>query len=235
MSRTESPLQAVLFDLDGTLVDSAPDLIAALNRLRRTLGLPAAESAPLRAVAGRGAVAILKTGLPEIGEADREAFRAGFLDDYQAHCWERSQIFDGVSALLDQIEAAGLGWGVVTNKLHRLAAPVIEQAGWAQRAGCLIAGDSTPNPKPAPDPVLAACDTLGVEPQKTLFVGDDQRDIQAGRSAGCITAAAHWGYVPADESPADWQADADFASPAALLAWLSPRIGRASSAPGVAV
>ena len=232
MSSAESPLQAVLFDLDGTLVDSAPDLIAAVNRLRRTLGLPAAESPPLRAVAGRGAVAILKAGLPEIAEADREAFRAGFLDDYQAHCWEQSRIFEGIPALLERIEAAGLSWGIVTNKLQRLAAPVIEQAGWQGQSGCLIAGDSTPNPKPAPDPVLAACEALGVEPQKTLFVGDDRRDIQAGQSAACITIAAHWGYIPVGESAADWRADFNFASPDELLRWLSPRI---DNTPGVAV
>ena len=230
MTSQERPLQAILFDLDGTLVDSAPDLIAALNRLRQRLGLPETESAPLREVAGRGAVAILKTGLPEKNDAEREAFRTGFLDDYQAHCWQHSYAFDGVPEILDRIEDQALVWGVVTNKLKRLAAPLVEQAGWHARCSVLIAGDSTPNPKPAPDPVLAACETLGVEPTQTLFVGDDHRDILAGRAAGCRTVAALWGYIPAEESTGDWQADLNFNTPRDLLHWLEASFARQAGA-----
>ncbi|MEM7053849.1 MAG: HAD-IA family hydrolase [Pseudomonadota bacterium] len=222
----KSPLKAVLFDLDGTLVDSAPDLIGALNRLRQTLDLPEIESAPLREVAGRGAVAILKTGLPEMDEAQREAFRDRFLDDYQAHCWQKSHVFDGVPDVLNCIEHSGLAWGIVTNKLMRLAQPVIEQAGWQRRCGSLIAGDSTSNPKPAPDPIVLACQQLGVRPEEALFVGDDLRDIQAGRAAGCKTAAAHWGYIAADQCASDWRADLDFTSARELLSWLQVNLAR---------
>ncbi|MDT8409362.1 MAG: HAD hydrolase-like protein [Wenzhouxiangellaceae bacterium] len=214
MSRAR--LQAVLFDLDGTLADTAPDLIGALARLRIELGLPATDSGPLRALVGRGAVAILEAGLPELGRSDREAFRERFLDDYRVNCWVESRPFEGMPECLEKIESLGLAWGVVTNKIARLAGPVLEHAGWSRRAGCLIAGDTTARPKPAADPVLAACAALGVAPANVLFVGDDHRDVLAGRAAGCITAAALWGYIPSAEDSHAWQADLMLESPVKL-------------------
>ncbi|MFN2334046.1 MAG: HAD-IA family hydrolase [Wenzhouxiangellaceae bacterium] len=213
-------LEAILFDLDGTLLDSAPDLVAALARLRLELDLPGFDFRPLRAAASRGATAILERGLPELDEHDRLAFLPRYLDDYQTHCWEASRVFDGIPECLEAIEAQGLVWGVVTNKIERLAVPVLEQAGWLGRSGCLIAGDTTAWSKPSPEPVLAACRKLGIDPRKTLFVGDDRRDIDAGRAAGTGTAVALWGYIESNDDPADWSADRMLESPAALYEFL---------------
>ena len=215
--RPERRLAAVLFDLDGTLADTAPDLLGALERLRERLGLPAIDTRPLRCVVSRGAQGILEAGLPEFDEDERESHRAAFLDDYAARCWDASRPFDGVPETLDRLESLGLPWGVVTNKIARFAGPVVEAAGWQGRAGCLVAGDTVSRGKPAPDPVLHACRLLEVEPADTLFVGDDRRDIEAGRAAGTATAAALWGYVPDDEDPTEWRADLRLTSPAALM------------------
>lgn len=208
--------EAVLFDLDGTLADTAPDLIAALERLRLDLGLPAIETGPLRQRAGRGAVAILEGGLPELGETDRDAFRDRFLDDYQARCWDASRPFDGIPEFLDDLDALGVPWGVVTNKLGRFARPLLDQAGWSSRMGCLVAGDTAARAKPAPDPVLDACSALGAEPRRAIFIGDDERDVIAGRAAGTRTVAALWGYVPERERVESWGADAIAETPRVL-------------------
>lgn len=211
---------AVLFDLDGTLADTAPDLIGALQQLRRESGLPPVDPAPLRAAASQGAPRILALGLAELDEAERAALRPRYLEIYAARCWRDSRSFDGIEACLARIESAGKRWGVVTNKVEQLARSVICQAGWESRAGCLVAGDSTPRPKPAADPVLAACRALGVAPARAAMVGDDRRDVEAGRAAGTFTVVAAWGYLPAGESPDDWGADRVADSPAELLAWL---------------
>lgn len=220
---TDRNLEAVLFDLDGTLADTAPDLIAALERLRLELGLPKIETGPLRQRVGRGAVAILEGGLPELGQADREAFRDRFLDDYQARCWDASRPYDGIPDFLDVLEAMGVPWGVVTNKIDRLARPLLEQAGWADRMGCLVAGDTAARPKPAPDPVLAACSALGADPRRVVFVGDDERDVIAGRAAGTRTVAALWGYAAEPERVTAWGADAIAEMPGALAGLLNLR------------
>lgn len=219
---------AVLFDLDGTLADTAPDLIGALNRLRAELGLPGAAEAPLRQLAGRGAIAMLDVGLPELNEAQRRAFHDRFLALYRERCWEHSRPYDGIEACLERIEAAGRRWGVVTNKLEDLAAPLMVQAGWSERCGCLIAGDSVARPKPAPDPVLEACRRLRVAPSRAVFVGDDRRDVQAGRAAGTATIAAAWGYLSTDRDPTTWEADLVLSSAVELADWLRARLERAA-------
>lgn len=218
--------EAVLFDLDGTLADTAPDLIAALERLRVELGLPMIETGGLSARAGRGAIAILEGGLPELGQADREAFRARYLDDYQARCWEASRPFDGMPEFLDRLDAVGVPWGVVTNKIERLARPLLERAGWAGRIGCLVAGDTVARAKPAPDPVLAACSALNVNPGNVVFVGDDERDVISGRDAGTRTVAALWGYIQEPEGVAGWGADAMAETPSALTDLMGLRHSR---------
>lgn len=220
--------EAVLFDLDGTLADTAPDLIAALERLRMELGLPAIETGPLRHRVGRGAVAVLEGGLPELGRADREAFRERFLDDYQARCWEASRAFDGMPDFLDDLEGLNIPWGVVTNKLERFARPVMERAGWAGRMGCLVAGDTVTRSKPAPDPVLAACRALHADPRRTVFIGDDERDVIAGRTAGTRTVAALWGYIAEPDRVEAWGADATAQSPGVLSDLLDLRRPRAA-------
>lgn len=221
--------EAVLFDLDGTLADTAPDLIAALARLRRELGLPGADLSALRNVASRGAAAILDDGLPERDAAERKALLPRFIDDYHRRCWDSSRPFEGMPELLDSLERDGIAWGVVTNKLGRLAAEVIERAGWRPRIACLVAGDSTPNPKPAPDPVRSACRILGVAPDTTVFVGDDERDIAAGRAAGTRTAAATWGYISEPGDVPRWGADLVVDSPIALAEALGIEMRRKAS------
>jgi len=213
---TPPPLSAVLFDLDGTLADTAPDLIAALERIRKRLDLPVVDVARLRNVASRGAVAILEAGLPELDAADRERMRPGFIEDYRRHCWDRSRPFDGMRELIAALEQNGTAWGVVTNKPETLACEVIERAGWRSRIACLIAGDTAERPKPAPDPLWMACREIGIAPADTLFVGDDERDVIAGRAAGTQTAAALWGYIDDVESVSAWRADMILASPMEL-------------------
>ncbi|MEX0915051.1 MAG: HAD-IA family hydrolase [Wenzhouxiangellaceae bacterium] len=220
--------EAVLFDLDGTLADTAPDLVAALKRLRAELGLPTIDTDRLRVRAGRGAIAILEGGLPELAEADRNAFRARYLDDYQAHCWEASRPFEGMPDFLDIMDSLGVPWGIVTNKIERLARPLLEQAGWAGRIGCLVAGDTVARPKPAPDPVLTACAALDVDPRNVVFVGDDERDVISGRAAGTRTVAALWGYIREPERVAGWGADAMVETPEALPGLLGLKRPRAA-------
>ena len=213
--------RAVLFDLDGTLADTAPDLVGAVARLRARLGLAEIDLGHLPPLAGRGALALMAAGVPELDEAQRGTWRQAFLDDYRAHCWEASRPFDGVPDLLDRLDAMGLKIGVVTNKLRGLAEPVIRQAGWAERIGALVGGDDTDRPKPAPDPVARACRRLGVDSGDAVMVGDDRRDVEAGRAAGCRTVAAAWGYIGPDEDPAEWGADALIRRPIDLLAALA--------------
>lgn len=227
MSRAAPPA-AVLFDLDGTLADTAPDLIGALERLRTDLGLPAIDTSPLRNVASRGAVAILERGLPELDDPARAALRGRYLEDYRRRCWEASRPFDGIPELLDALDAAGIPWGIVTNKLEGLAGPVVDGAGWTSRLGCLVGGDTAGRPKPAADPVLAACRALGVDPAGSVFVGDDERDVLAGRAAGTATMAASWGYIPEGVRIVDWGADAIAASPAEVSERLGLRSARAA-------
>lgn len=214
---------AVLFDLDGTLIDSAPDLLAALDFVRAGFGLPPSDHATLREEVSRGAAGILAAGLPgwnDSTEAERDRARDRLLDFYAEHCWVHSFAFEGVEALLDRLKELGVPLGIVTNKISRFAEPVLERAGWAGHFGCLITGDSVARPKPDPEPVLAACRALGVRPQRTVFVGDDRRDVLAGTGAGVSTVVAAWGYVPADKHPVDWHADAVIARPQELLDWL---------------
>lgn len=223
VSHTAGRVDAVLFDLDGTLADTAPDLVAALNRLRSELGLPAVAEAPLRRLASQGAIAILEAGLPELDQQQRLAFRQRYLELYRGQCWDHSRPYAGIEDCLDQIEAAGRVWGVVTNKLEALAAVLMTQAGWSSRCGCLVGGDTLARPKPAPDPVLEACRRLGVAAMHSVLIGDDLRDIQAGRAAGVCTIAAAWGYWPPGQDPAACGADLVLESPQRLADWLRQR------------
>ena len=212
----QSPLAAVLFDLDGTLIDSAPDLLYALDRMLSGMGLPASDHAALRHYASRGAAGILEAGMPVGHDLDREQLKQDFLDVYADNLWRRTRPFSGIEDLLDQLTSAGLHLGIVTNKASRFADPVIDHAGWNDRFGCLVTGDRVSRPKPDPEPVLAACQALGVEPSGTLFIGDDRRDIEAGRAAGTRTAVAEWGYIEPGSNPSGWGADLMLASPGSL-------------------
>jgi N-acetyl-D-muramate 6-phosphate phosphatase len=217
MYPTSGP-RAVLFDLDGTLVDSAPDLIGTLLHLRAERGLPPVEVAALRPMASRGALSLLEAGFGSESGIDPASLREAFLEHYAANLWVQSRPFDGIQELLELLKSDAVALGIVTNKVESLAVPLLEQAGWSKLFDCLIAGDSTPKSKPDPQPVLEACLRLGVSPEQTLFIGDDLRDIRAGRAAGTCNIVAAWGYLPAGESGHEWGADAVIAHPAQLPA-----------------
>jgi N-acetyl-D-muramate 6-phosphate phosphatase len=205
--KTDRSLQAVLFDLDGTLVDTAPDLVATLLHLRAQHGLGPMDAAELRHHAGRGALGLLEAGFAHQTDIDPSSLRQQFLDHYTANLWVHSRPFSGIEVQLEALQAAGIAMAVVTNKIESLARPVIEKAGWQAHFPVVVAGDTTARSKPDPAPVIEACRRLGVDPCCTLMVGDDRRDVQAGRGAGSATLVAAWGYLKSDESPEDWGAD----------------------------
>lgn len=202
-----TPWRAILFDLDGTLVDTAADLLGTLDDVRAELGLaPCAAGLPA-AVAARGGRGILNLGFPDdASAADRLLPR--YLQLYAARLARSSRPYPGVIALLDRLHANGIAAGIVTNKPQRLARQLLDELGWSARIAVLVGGDTLSVRKPAPEPVLHACAALGVSPAQAAMVGDDQRDIAAGRAAGCgVTIAAAYGYLEAPEQVDDWGAD----------------------------
>lgn len=211
-------LQAVLFDLDGTLLDSAPDLGAAAESLRHARGLPALPLSDYRAHAGAGARGMLSVAFGMAPDhADYEALRTAFLDAYEARMLELTRPFDGVQTLLEALERAGMPWGVVTNKMERLTHPIAQAMPLFRSAGTLVCGDTTPHAKPHPAPLLEAARRLGVDPSRCLYVGDDERDIVAGRAAGMHTVAACYGYLGPGAQVEAWNADAQVNAPLELL------------------
>ena len=188
-------IKAVLFDLDGTLLDTAPDLVAALNFLREGLGLVAMPVDDLRHFVSRGARGLIKAGMPPCDDETLEKWLASFLVYYEQNSFVHSRPFDGVEALLSKLEDRNIPWGIVTNKMEYLSFPIVEKAGWASSASAVVCGDTVENNKPHPAPVLAACQMIGVAAESTLMVGDDIRDIEAGRRAGSRTAFVLYGYA----------------------------------------
>lgn len=210
--------RCVLFDLDGTLVDTAPDLGGAANELRASLNLPPLSIDHYRPDASNGARGMLRLALEMTAEhPDYGRRREEYLAFYRARLSRDSRTFDGIDALLQRLDASGMRWGVVTNKPEWLARPLMEDLGLLARSACHVSGDTTPNPKPAPDPLLLACRQLHVAPERCVYVGDDLRDIQAGHAAGMPTLIAGWGYLGRDAEPQDWGADAILDTPDALL------------------
>ena len=220
MSDSRLP-QAVLFDLDGTLADSAPDLVAALATLCIEIDHAGPDPVAVSRVVSAGGRAILRCGLPGFDEARIEALLPRYLDLYAERGNTSTELYAGIEPILEDLDARGILWGVVTNKVGWLAAPMMEHLGLSTRCAALVAGDTLPKRKPDPDPVLHACALLDVEPARTLFVGDDLRDIEAGRAAGTGTVAAAWGYLNGGD-PHAWGADRVATSVAALRACLIP-------------
>ena len=208
--------RAILFDLDGTLADTAPDLAAAINLLRARAGLAPTPYDILRPTASAGARGMIGASYGvQPGESGYEALKDGFLNNYEAALAVESRLFDGIPALLDGLQTLGLAWGVVTNKAARFTDPLVGQIGLGA-AGCVISGDTMAHPKPHPAPLLEAARRLELAPQDCWYVGDDLRDIQAGRAAGMRTVACAWGYCGPVE-PQHWKADHLLDTPQALL------------------
>ncbi|SEI52870.1 phosphoglycolate phosphatase [Azotobacter beijerinckii] len=201
-------LRAVLFDMDGTLLDTAPDFIAIIQAMRADRGLPPADERAIRHVVSGGARAMVMTAFTlEPSAADFEPLRLEFLERYQEHCAVFTRPYPGMEELLADIERARLLWGVVTNKPLRFAEPIMQRLGLAERSALLICPDHVKNSKPDPEPMILACSRLGLDPASVLFVGDDLRDIESGRAAGTRTAAVRYGYIHPDDNPGHWGAD----------------------------
>ena len=211
----------LLFDLDGTLIDSAPDLAGAANDLRAQHGLPPLPYADLRPMVGTGARGMVGVAFGVLPTDERFGpLRDAFLARYAERLLDNTRVFEAMQPVLDHLDAAGHRWGIVTNKAMRFAAPLVEGLGLAGRAAVLIAGDSTPFAKPHPEPLLEAARRLGIAPAGCAYIGDDERDMVAGRAAGMRTLAAAWGYLGQGDPVAAWGADHVLSSPAELLKWL---------------
>jgi 2-phosphoglycolate phosphatase len=199
--------EAVLFDFDGTLADTAPDLAAAVNKMRHDRGLDMMPLEALRPLASAGARGLLG-GAFGIGPEHHEfaSMREEFLANYEADLCIETTLFPGIDALLDELDARGVRWGIVTNKVARLTDPLVAQLGLGLRAGCVVSGDTTPHAKPHPAPLLHAARALECAPERVVYVGDDLRDVQAGFAAGMVTVAAAYGYCGNDIPPRQWHA-----------------------------
>jgi 2-phosphoglycolate phosphatase len=217
----EGIVRAVLFDLDGTLADTAPDLCLALNRLRAEHGLAPVPDEATRAHTSSGARGLLKVGFDRApGDVDYELLKARFLELYESDLVVHTRLFEGISALLDELEQRTLAWGIVTNKAKRFTEPLMRQMGLAARAACIVSGDSTPHTKPHPAPMLHAAAQMGLPPANCLYLGDDLRDVQAAHAAGMRAIAVRYGYLGEGGPIETWQADAIIDHPRELLDFL---------------
>jgi 2-phosphoglycolate phosphatase len=214
------PLAGVLLDLDGTLLDTAPDMAAALNTLRAEHELPPLEFALIRAQVSNGSNAVVRLGFPYVEPAQFAALRDRFLALYQARLAVETRPFPGFDAVLRQMERAGIPWGVVTNKPGWLAEPLLAALDLSARCGVLIAGDTLPERKPHPRPLLVAAERLQVAPARCLYFGDALRDVEAARAADMVALVALFGYIGAADEPAAWPAHAWLESPEELLPWV---------------
>jgi len=226
MSNLSSPFQGVFFDLDGTLVDTAPDLVAATNKLLIERKLPPKPYEFLRPYASAGARGLIEgafgfnTQHPEfIGLRDE------FFANYQKALLVESRLFDDMHQLLDQMDEAKLPWGIVTNKSQRFTTPLVELMGLSQRSASIVSGDTTPHSKPHPEPILHAARIASIDPAKSIYIGDDIRDVIAGKAAGMQTVAAAYGYCGCKEPPEAWGADFIINTPLELIKIIFPNQG----------
>jgi len=216
-------IEAVLFDLDGTLLDSAPDLVGSLNWVRETEGLPPLPVPEMSRYVSRGAIGLLRAGLPETDPECFEAWRNRLLKHYAENSFRLSRLYDGVPELLEMLRHEQIPWGIVTNKSESLTLPIIEAANLKKAVGCVVCGDTLQKSKPDPEPVFFACRKLAVDPGTVLFVGDDIRDIQAGNSAGTQTAAVYYGYGSAGLTGQEVSASLRVHHPSDLVELIRPR------------
>lgn len=199
--------EAVFFDLDGTLVDTAPDMVSILCDLLKDNGFGPLPYATARASVSNGAAGLIKLAFPDIDDVGRQRLHRDYLERYEQAVCVGSIVYPGLLDVLDQLESEGRPWGVVTNKPRRMTEPLLAELGLAGRAACIVSGDTLPQRKPDPAPLLLASRLAGVPPARSVYVGDAERDIAAGRAAGMATIAAAYGYIVAGDDPARWRAD----------------------------
>lgn len=192
------PIRALLFDLDGTLLDTAPDLVAALNHVRAGESMAPVEVSDFRHLVSQGALGLLREGMPASDDAAMERRRRAFLEHYADNLHVGTRAFDGVEEMLRMLQSRGIPWGIVTNKPEYLTLPLVESIGWHGRAAFIIGGDTLARRKPDPAPVLLACEIAGVTPDQAMMVGDDPRDLDSGEAAGAQVALAAYGYGAAE-------------------------------------
>lgn len=220
-SAASREIVAVLFDLDGTLVDSAPDLAGAVNELRTARGLEHLPYERLRPLVGSGARGMVGAAFGiDPADARFAALRDEFLLLYEKRLLRQTLVFEGMPAVLSTLALSNMPWGIVTNKASRFSVPLTAGLSELRTSGVLVSGDTTPHAKPHPAPLLAAAGQLGVHPGQCVYVGDDLRDVQAARAAGMAAVVAAWGYLGEDAAITAWQADAVIESPQQLLIWL---------------
>ncbi len=215
-------IRAVFFDLDGTLLDTAPDMGGALNTLLEEEGRAPLPPERIRPVVSHGATALVRLGFglgPEDGEAF-ERLRRRFLSLYHRRLARETRLFPGMAQVLEALEADGVYWGVVTNKPARFTEPLLTALGLDRRAACVVSGDTAPARKPDPRPLLHACGVTGVLPEECVYVGDARRDVEAAHAAGMPAAVALFGYLDPGDEPAAWGAEALLEAPADVLAWV---------------
>jgi phosphoglycolate phosphatase len=225
--KPDTPLAAVLLDLDGTLLDTAPDLATVTNMLRAQERLAPLAYESLRPHVSHGSIALLRAAFPDADSVRVPALQRRLLALYREHLAVETQLFPGFAQVLSALEANGIPWGVITNKPGWLTEPLLRHFGLYERAACVLSGDSLPVSKPDPLPLLTAARTIGVTPQRCLYLGDALRDVQAARAANMVALAARYGYVGPLDEPADWPVTAWIDTPLELLEW----VGLDGSAP----
>jgi len=216
----------VLFDLDGTFADTAPDLAHALNQTLQLHGEPTMSLEQIRPAVSHGGVALIKLGFHiEPDDDGFESKRKDLLRLYEQDICRHTSLFPGMETLLEHLDNIRIPWGIVTNKPEWLTNPLMEQLQMVERAACIVSGDTTANPKPHPEPILYACKQAGGHnPSECIYVGDAKRDIEAGNRAGTTTLVARFGYIDDNDNPDDWGADGAIDHPAQILEWLDPPV-----------
>ena len=207
----------MLFDLDGTLIDTAPDMVAVLQDLQRDNGQKPIPYDVGRMSVSNGALGLIRIGFPDSDEKQRRQLHQQYLERYARNVCQRSAVFPGLEALLERLDAASCPWGIVTNKPARMTDSLLRKLGLANRSACIVSGDTLTQRKPHPAPLLYACEIAGFDPKSTIYVGDAERDVEAGRRAGMTTIAVGYGYVMADDDPESWGADRLAADTSELL------------------
>ena len=201
-------IDAVLFDLDGTLVDTAPDMVAALSKMQQAYGVDPLHYESARANVSNGAICLLRLAFPEAADSDIASLHREYLDRYEAALCIDSSIYPEIPELLDALDVGQVPYGIVTNKPQHLTDPLLATLGLSDRLSCCVSGDTLAQRKPDPAPLLYGCEQSGVPPHRAVYVGDTARDIEAGRAAGMNTIAAAYGYIVPGDEPASWNADA---------------------------